>query len=118
MRIAYLTIIAAVLYGVITVGLVRGESTVTEAHYFGGLFTALFLGSVGVAGSAIGGNTVIGYMASFLFFTANFFLKTRLGVFFLFGLSTETGISKLWLLGGSATLIITAFLYLRFVKKL
>ena len=118
MRIAYLTIIAAVLYGVITVGLVRGESTVTEAHYFGGLFTALFLGSVGVAGSAIGGNTVIGYMASFLFFSANFFLKTRLGVFFLFGLSTETGISKLWLLGGSATLIITAFLYLRFVKKL
>ena len=118
MRIAYLTIITAVLYGIITAALVRGESTVTEAHYFGGLFTALFLGSVGVAGSAIGGNTVIGYMASFLFFTANFFLKTRLGVFYLFGLSTETGISKLWLLGGSATLIITAFLYLRFVKKL
>lgn len=118
MRIAYLAVITAILYGIITAALIRGESVVTTAHYFGGLTTALFLGSLGVAGSAIGGNAVIGYMASFLYFTANFFLKTRLGVFYLFGLSAQTGVSKLWLSGGSAVLIIVTFLYLRYIKKL
>lgn len=118
MRIMYLTVITAVLYGIITAALVSGESTVTSAHFFGGFFTALFLGSLGVAGSAVGGNAVIGYMASLLYFTANFFLKTRLGVFFLFGLSFETGVSKLWLLAGAAALMMISFLYLRLVKKL
>jgi hypothetical protein len=66
MRIAYLAVITAILYGIITAALIRGESVVTTTHYFGGLTAALFLGSLGVAGSAIGGNAVIGYMASFL----------------------------------------------------
>ena len=118
MRIAYLAVITAILYGVITAALIIGECTVTPSLFFGGLFTAFFLGALGVAGSAVGGNTVIGYMVSFLYFTANFILKTKLGAFYLFGLSEETGISKLPLLAGSAALVTAAFLYLRLVKKL
>ena len=118
LRLTYLCVIIAVLYSVITAALVLGECSVTPVHLWGGISSALFLGAVGVLGSAIGGNAVIGYMASLLYYVLNFTLKTRLGVFYLFGLSTETGFSKLWLLGGAAVMTAAAFGYLKYIRKI
>lgn len=118
LRLVYLAAVILILCGAITASLAAGESAVTGAHFAGAVFTALFLGSLGLFGSAVGGNAVIGYMASMLYFVANFVLKTRLGVFFLFGLSFETGVSKLWLMGGAAVLIAASFAYLKYIKKI
>ncbi len=118
LRLVYLCIILAVLYAVITAALVIGESRITPEHFWGGISTALFLGAAGVLGAALGGNTIIGYMASMLYYVVNFSLKTRLGVFFLFGLSCETGVSKLWLLGSAAAMIAAAFGCLKYIRRI
>lgn len=118
LRLLYLCVIVCVLYGIITGVLVLGQSHVTPVHLWGGISTALFLGSIGILGSAAGGNAVIGYMASMLYFIVNFSLRTRLGVFYLFGLSTETGVSKLWLLGGAAVMTAAAFGYLKYIRRI
>ena len=117
LRLAYLCVIVAVLYGIITAALILGESCVTPAHFWGGISSGLFLGAVGVLGAALGGNTIIGYMASMLYYIVNFSLKTRLGVFFLFGLSFGTGVSKLWLTGSAVVMILAAFGYLKYIRK-
>ena len=118
MRLIYLCAFIMVFCGVVVALLAAGESAVTVKHFIGALSTALFLGSIGIFGSAASGNAVIGYMASMLYFVSNFYLKTRLGVFYLFGMSFETGISKIWLLGGAAVLTAASFAYLKYIKKI
>lgn len=118
MRMMYMCLFAAVFFCCIIGALAAGESVVTPTLFAGGLCSALFLGGLGIFGSAVGGNSVIGYMASLIYFVGNFFLKNRLGVFYLFALSEGTGVSKLWLLGGTLALIAAAFAYLRYIKKI
>jgi hypothetical protein len=118
LRLLYLAVIVGILYGIITGALALCESVVTPMHLLGGICSALFLGAIGLLGSAVSGNAVIGYMASLLYFVLNFTLKTRLGVFYLFGLSADTGVSKLWLLGGAAVMTAAAFGYLKFIRKI
>ena len=117
LRLIYLCAALLLMYGVIAALLAAGECVFTAETLSGGIFTALFLGGIGLLGSAVSGNAVIGYMASMLYYVINYTLKTRLGVFFLFGLSNETGVSKLWLLLGAAVLTAAAFGYLKYVKK-
>ena len=118
LRLIYLCLAGVVSCGVIVAALAAGESSVSFTHFAGGLYSMLFVGSLGIFGSAVGGNAVIGYMASMLYFASNFFLKTRLGVFFLFSQSFNTGASKLWLLGGAVVLTAASFAYLKYVKKI
>ena len=117
LRLIYLCAAVVMLVGIVIALLAAGECVVTAELFAGGVFTALFLGSIGLFGSAVSGNAVIGYMASMLYYVINYTLKTRLGVFYLFGISTETGVSKLWLLLGAVVLTAAAFGYLKYVKK-
>lgn len=116
-RLTYLCLILALLCGAITAALAAGECSVTPAHFAGGVYTAMFLGSLGIFGAAVGGNVIIGYMVSMIYFIVNFFLRKELGVFYLFAISAETGVSKLWLLGSSLVLTAAAFGYIRYIKK-
>ena len=117
MRTAYLALLTFFPYAVITAIMRHSESTVTVGMMFGGITTALFLGSIGLAAAGISGNVLIGYMASLIYYVLNFFGRDKLGVFYMFSMSTRTDISKLWLLAGALILTAGTFLYLRLVKK-
>ncbi|SDA28201.1 hypothetical protein SAMN02910447_01946 [Ruminococcus sp. YE71] len=117
MRIAYLALLTVVPYAVITAVMHLSESAVTAGMMFGGIATALFLGSIGLAAAGISGNVFIGYMASLIYYVLNFFGKDKLGVFYMFSMSSREDISKLWMLAGALILTAGTFLYLRLVKK-
>ena len=117
LRICYLTVVLVLLYAAVALLLLHGECAVDMPTIFGGIVTAFFLGSIGIAGAGMSGNTVIGYMFSMVYYFVNFFEKERLGVFYLFSMSTQTDISKLWLLAGSAVLLGVTFGYMKMVRK-
>ena len=117
MRAVYLAILTVLPYAAITTIMHYSESTVTTEMMFGGIATALFLGSIGLAAAGISGNVLIGYMASLVYYVFNFVGKDKLGVFYLFSMSTGTDISKLWMLAGAVILTAGTFMYLRLVKR-
>ena len=57
------------------------------------------------------------YMFSMVYYFINYFERERLGVFYLFSMSAEMNISKLWLLEGSAVLLGVTFWYMKTVRK-
>lgn len=117
MRTLYLAMFTVIPYVLITEVMRHSESEVTSAMMLGGMATALFLGSIGLAAAGISGNVLIGYMASIIYYVLNYFGKDKLGVFYMFSMSSHAEVSKLWMLAGSIVLIAGTFIYLRLIKK-
>jgi hypothetical protein len=94
-----------------------GECTFPLWPFTAGTFiTALTLGSVGFAGAGLTNNVVTGYCLSFLLWFANFTLRDKLGLWYLFSMTREDFRPKYVLLP-SATLIIIATFLIRYVRK-
>lgn len=118
MRTAYLALLTILPYAVITLIMYRSESAVTMGMMFGGIATAWFLGSLGLAAAGISDNILVGYMTSLIYYVLNFFCKDKLGVLYMFSMSTNTDVSKIWMLLGAMILTAGTYAYLRFVKKM
>lgn len=75
------------------------ESRVSLYHFAASFASALFLGAVGFTVAGISDNTVCGYMAAMMYYLANYALKKKLGVFYMFSMYSGLDISrKVWLI--------------------
>lgn len=118
MRTVYLALLTVIPYVVITVIMHYNESAVTLNMMLGGIATAWFLGSIGLAAAGISENVLAGYMTSLIYYVLNFFGKDKLGVFYMFSMSSKVDVSKLWMLIGAMFFTVGTFLYLRIIKKM
>lgn len=109
LRLVYSVLVLAVLVFCFVCLMKVNESAVTDAHIFGGIATALFLGAVGLCVAGITDNTTLGYMAAMLYYLANYGLKDKLGKFYLFYMCVGEFEEKWWLLLGGAVLILFTF---------
>ena len=118
MRLVSMLVILLFLYTAILLLMRHGGCEVGIRHFTGGTASAFFLGSIGFCASAVSGNTVLGYMASMMYYLLNLFLRDQLSVYYLFGMSAAADADKKWLFIGAAELILIAFLHLKYLKKL
>lgn len=104
-RLLYSVIAMAILITVF-VGIMKFcESDVKGYHILGGIASAWFLGAVGFATAGLTENVTVGYMASLLYYLANYGLKSKLGKFFLFPISYQGDTKESgWLIGGAVVL--------------
>lgn len=109
LRLFYSFILLSVLEIVFVCIMKLNESAVTDAHIFGGIATAAFLGSIGFFAAGITDNTTLGYMAAMMYYLASYGMKEKLGKFFLFSMSAGNFEEKGWLFLGTAVLIACTF---------
>ena len=104
-RLLYSVIAMAILITVF-VGIMKFcESDVKGYHILGGIASAWFLGAVGFATAGLTENVTVGYMASLLYYLANYGQKSKLGKFFLFPISYQGDTKESgWRIGGAAVL--------------
>ena len=105
-RILYSVVAMILLIAFFVVVMKVRESDVTVQHLIGGVASAWFLGAVGFAAAGITNNVTVGYMATMLYYLANYGMKDKLGKFYLFpmsyqGRSDESG----WLILGAVVLM-------------
>lgn len=105
-RVLYSVLFLAVMIACFVLFMGVCESEVTVRHFLGGFATALFLGSLGLFCAGAGGNIVVGYMGSAIYYISNYALKDKLGHWFLFSMSLGSFDEKYWLLGSSVVLIL------------
>ncbi len=115
MRVLY-AFLTLVLLMAICVGVMKlCESDVRIYHIIGGTSSALFLGAVGFTVAGMAGNAIAGYMASMLYYLANYGLKERLGLFFLFPMSHgEKSQNAGWLFAGALVLMISTICLIKY----
>lgn len=116
-RLLYSVFFLAVIIGAFTLVMQCRESAVTARHFFGGLSSALFLGSLGFFFAGISQNTIVGYMVSLIYYIANMGLKDELKSFYLFSMSAGSFTEKYWLFGGSLVLFAATFVLLKCIKN-
>lgn len=107
-------LVAAVIMTVMTAAIVlymkRCGSAVTFRHFAGAAASAAALGSLGFFAAALSDNAVTGYMAALIYYIINFFLKEKLGVFFLFSMTFGSFSEKKWLIITAIALTAAAFI--------
>lgn len=109
LRLFYSFIALTVLELIFVCMMKLNESDVTDAHLFGGIATAVFLGAIGFCVAGITDNTTLGYMAAMLYYLASYGMKEKLGKFYLFYMCAGKFEEKWWLLAGAAALILVTF---------
>ncbi len=111
LRVLYSVIFIALIMGGFTAVMKLCESEATVKLFAGGFSSAVLLGTVGFAVAGLSGNTAAGYMAAFIYYLANFALKEKLGIFFLFSMTAVGDFScKPWQILISAVIILTVLL--------
>lgn len=114
LRAVYSVIFIALIIGVFVAVMRLCESEATVRLFAGGFSSAVLLGTVGFAAAGLSGNAAAGYMAAFIYYMANFALKEKLGVFFLFSICLNGDFSpKPWQLLFSAVIMASVL----FIKK-
>lgn len=73
-------------------------SDVSFRHFCGAAVSAAAVGSIGFFTAAVSDNTIAGYMAAVIYYVMNFLLKSRLGMFYVFSMSSGSFGEKKWLL--------------------
>ena len=109
LRLLLAAVIMTVMTGAIVLYMKHCGSEVTFRHFSGAAASAAALGSLGFFAAAFSDNAIAGYMASLIYYIANFFLKQKLGVFFLFSMTFGSFSEKKWLIILSLVLIAAAF---------
>ncbi len=118
LRILYSLIYIALIMGCFTAVMRLCESEATVKLFAGGFASAVLLGTAGFAVAGLSGNTAAGYMAAFIYYIANFALKEKLGVFFLFSICLDGDFSvkpKQMLI--SAVIILAVLLIKKFRRR-
>ena len=82
----------------------------------GTLSDAIFLGSLGMITSSIGGSTVVGYMIPIVFYTLNYGMGSKLKNYYLFSMTTGKFEPKIWMLI-TGILFIAASVIFRGIRK-
>ena len=118
-RAVYSAAFLAAIVGIFTLVMKLCESSVSVYHFSAGYASALFLGAVGFAVSGISGSITAGYMSAMIYYIANFGLKDKLGIFFLFGMYFDGREEVRWeLLLMSIAIIIMTFVFMKIREKL
>lgn len=117
LRLLYSFILLVVLETVFVCLLKLNESAVTEAHLFGGIATAVFLGAIGFCAAGITDNTTLGYMAAMLYYLLSFGAKDKLGKFYLFSMCAGNFEEKWWLFAGAVLLVGVTFVLAKLRRK-
>lgn len=117
LRLFYSAVLLVLLEAVFVYIMKYNESAVTDAHIFGGIATAVFLGAIGFCVAGITDNTTLGYMAAMMYYLASYGMKGKLGKFFLFSMSTGNFEDKWWLFLGAMVLVVSTFGTLKLRRK-
>ena len=117
LRLILSVLLIAVLTGAFMLYMKNMDSKVSLRLFAGSFATALALGSAGFFASAVSDNVIVGYMTSIIYYMANFGLKDKLKVFYLFSMSTGKFGDKHWLYILAAVLVAAGFAYRKFVKE-
>lgn len=118
LRAAYSAVFLAVLIGIFVVIMKLLECNVTVSHFAAGYASAMFLGAVGFAFAGISGSATAGYMAAMMYYIANFGMKDKLGIFFLFNMYfSGSSSSSPGLIAASVCIIMLTLLWLKIRDK-
>lgn len=118
-RAAYSAVALAAIIGGFTLVMKLCESNVTVYHFAAGYASALFLGAIGFTVSGISGSVTTGYMSAMIYYIANFGLKDKLGIFFLFGMYFDGRAETRWeLITVSTAVIILTLVFMKIREKL
>ena len=118
LRAAYSAVFLAVLIGMFAAVMKLFECTVTVSHFAAGYASAMFLGAVGFAAAGITGSSTAGYMAAMIYYIANFGLKDKLGIFFIFNMYfSGSSSSSPGLITASVCIIMLTLLWLKIKDK-
>lgn len=93
------------------------DSVVTMRLFAGSLASTFALGAAGFFASAVSDNVIVGYMTAVIYYICNFGLKDKLGVFFLFSMTTGSFDEKKWLCILSVVLIAAGFVLRRLFRE-
>lgn len=119
LRVLYSVFFLAAMIGGFTLVMKLRESDVTAYHFAAGFASALFLGAIGFAVSGISGSVTAGYMSAMIYYIANFGLKDKLGIFFLFGMYFDGKAKmRLELTLASAAVILLTFAVMKVRERL
>ena len=89
----------------------KNECTILPYVIWGGVCSAVFIGSIGFFVGAVSGNTINGLLASTFYYICNYGAKEKLGVFYLFRMSEGELSGKTWSFVVGILLILGAFLW-------
>lgn len=112
---AVLTLFLLILFFVFYLKL--NNCTVNFYHIYGTFSSALFLGSLGLITSALIKNNAVPYMIPLIYFMLNFSGGSKLGKFYIFGMSSGIFEGKIFLLVSGFVLIISAVLIKKYSEK-
>ena len=93
------------------------DSVVTMRLFAGSLASTFALGAAGFFASAVSDNVIVGYMTAVIYYICNFGLKDKLGVFFLFSMTTGSFEEKKWLCILSVVLVVSGFVLRRLFRE-
>ncbi len=117
-RLIYSVMSIMLIIGIFITIMYLGGCDVTMLHFFGGIITALFLGSLGLAAYGFSRNISVAYMAPVLYYIANMAGKDKLGNFFIFSMTKGSFSEKYYLLALSFLFIIVTMLFYRYKSRL
>lgn len=106
-RVLYSVAAMAVLIALFIVLMKRCESEVTFRHFISGLGSAWLLGAVGFAAAGMTNNATFGYMASMLYYIANYGMKEKMGKLCIFSMYFFQNFDNgKWLIAEAAALML------------
>lgn len=119
MRVIYSVLFLAILCGGFVSIMYLCESAVTLRHFVGGFASGVFLGAVGFFFAGVSGNVIVGYMAAFIYYVADFAFGKKL-LLDMFSMTSATDFNdpqimtvKCLLIGTAVLLILLCFVPVR-----
>ncbi|MDE6502454.1 MAG: hypothetical protein K2L10_10255 [Ruminococcus sp.] len=113
-RVMYSIVAIMLITGIFILIMKHNECDVTFRHFIGGFASALFIGTAGFTVAGLSNSISAGYMTSMVYYSANIGLKDKLGIFYLFSMSSgEDFKNKYLLILLSLIIITTVFIYLK-----
>lgn len=117
MRLLCGAIVITALTGAFVLYMKSMDSVVTMRLFAGSLASTFALGAAGFFASAVSDNVIVGYMTAVIYYICNFGLKDKLGVFFLFSMTTGSFEEKKWLCILSVVLVVSGFVLRRLFRE-
>lgn len=107
-RIGYSFAFLCAGIGLFSVFLLLCGCTVPPAMAFGTMASGALLGSIGMLSAAVCQNTAIAYTIPLLFYALNFTAGSKLGVFYIFCMTTGHYTPKLWQFAAAVVFVLLA----------
>ena len=117
MRLLCGAIVITALTGAFVLYMNSMDSVVTMRLFAGSLASTFALGAAGFFASAVSDNVIVGYMTAVIYYICNFGLKDKLGVFFLFSMTTGSFEEQKWLCILSVVLVVSGFVLRRLFRE-